>query len=244
MQIAVDVAGFSAADADELRRAMGVQALHREDGAAARAVLRRDGRQRDHRRAGRDDLREDAGVRELRLPGEPLDQLRVAGLLQRLVQALLPGGVLRGAAELPADGLLLAAVAGRRRPPARRARPRPGRQPTAAPRRSCSRTRAATGGQAIRLGLAEVRTIGARARRGDRRRARRAAARSPTWPTWPAGCGSPCPQAEALATAGAFGCFGDRTAGRRCGRRAWWPRCARTSCPAPRSGSTRPRCPG
>ncbi len=107
----------------------GLQALGAEDGAAAGAVLRGDGGQRHHRRAGRRHLREDAGVRELRLPGEPLDQLRVAGLLQLLVQAVLPGGVLRGPAELAADGLLLAAVAGGRRPSARRARPRTGREP-------------------------------------------------------------------------------------------------------------------
>ena len=34
MQLAVDVAGFDAGEADLLRRAMGVEALHREDGAS------------------------------------------------------------------------------------------------------------------------------------------------------------------------------------------------------------------
>ena len=36
--------------------------------------------------------------------------------------------------------------------------------------------------------------------------------------------GAPLPAVEALATAGAFGCFDDSTAGRRCGRRGRWPR--------------------
>ena len=85
--------------------------------------------QRDHRRAGRRRLRQAAGLRQLRLPGEPRDQLRLPGLRQRLAQALPPGGVLRRAAQRPADGLLLPAVAGRRRPPARGAGPRPGHQP-------------------------------------------------------------------------------------------------------------------
>ena len=45
--------------------------------------------------------------------------LRLAGVLLVLAQAAPPGRVLRGAAARPADGLLLAAVAGGRRPPAR-----------------------------------------------------------------------------------------------------------------------------
>ena len=54
--------------------------------------------------------------------------LRVAGVLLVLAQAASPRRVLRGAAAGPADGLLLAAVAGRRRPPARRHRTWAGRQ--------------------------------------------------------------------------------------------------------------------
>ena len=207
MQVAVDVAGFSAADADELRRAMGAKRSEREDGTAAGAVLRGDGGQRHHRRAGREHLREDAGVRELRLPGEPLDQLRVAGLLQLLVQAVLPGGVLRGAAQLAADGLLLTAVAGGRRPSARRARPRPGRQPGPLGRDPRDATRGSTGGWAVRLGLADVRSIGIDLADGiDAERERGGAFRDlrRLRPPHPAHR----PQVEALATAGAFGCFG------------------------------------
>ncbi len=184
----------------------GRQAVHREDGAAARPVLRRDDRERDHRRGRGPDLREDAGVRQLRLPGEPLDQLRLAGLLQRLVQAVLPGGVLRGAAQLAADGLLLAAVAGRRRPPARRRGVRPGRQ-------------RGRGGGGVGAGLAlrrwAGRAVGAVERAHHRRRAGRARSRTNAARAAPYAdladlsrrVRLTVPQAEALATAGAFGCF-------------------------------------
>ena len=120
MQLAVDCAGFSAAEADQLRRAMGskrsTERMRRlrgrfYDGMRAAA--------RHHRRGGRPDLREAGGVRQFRLPRKPFAELRVAGVLLVVVQAAPPGGVLRGAAAGAADGLLLAAVAGRRRPPAR-----------------------------------------------------------------------------------------------------------------------------
>ena len=58
MQIAIDVAGFSAGRGRRAAPGDGVEALDRADGAAARAALRRDGRQRDRRRRGRRDLRE------------------------------------------------------------------------------------------------------------------------------------------------------------------------------------------
>ncbi len=45
-------------------------------------------------------------------------------------------------------------------------------------------------------------------RRADRRGARARTGRTPTWPTWSAVPGSPRAQVEALATAGAFDCFG------------------------------------
>jgi error-prone DNA polymerase len=91
MQMAIDVAGFDANGADELRRAMGLQALRGADGPAARAALPGHGRQRHHRCARRRPLRQALRVRQLRLPGEPRDELRVPRLRQRLVQALPPG---------------------------------------------------------------------------------------------------------------------------------------------------------
>ena len=122
MQLAMDSAGFTPTEADKLRRAMGSKRSIQPDGGDAGAPLQRDGGERHHRRPRRRPVREAVRVRELRLPGEPRDQLRVPGLRQRLAQALPPGRVLRRAAERAADGLLLAAVAGRRRPAARRAR--------------------------------------------------------------------------------------------------------------------------
>ena len=65
-----------------------------------------------------------------------------------------------------------------------------------------------------------------------------------TSPTWPRRVRLTVPQAEALATAGAFELLRGATGGRRCGRPGWWPRCGRSSCPAPRSAWTRPPLPG
>ena len=138
-----------------------------------------------------------------------------------VAQALLPGGVLRRAAQRPADGLLLAAhrwsqdarrhgvevrtpdlnAGGRPRPPWSHAgRPGRGSGPAgAAPARPATWGR---GGPAVRLGLG----VGARHRRrpgrADRRRGR--PVRRPGGPG-PPGRRSPLAQLEALATAGAFG---------------------------------------
>ena len=134
------------------------------------------GGQRHHRRAGRRPVPQALRVRQLRLPGEPRDELRLPGLRQRLVQALPPGRVLRRADQRPADGLLLHPVPGRRRPPARGRGAPAGHQrqrrrghPGAAGRtrrrgRSAGRqpppAQWGVGGPVVRLGLSEVRTIG------------------------------------------------------------------------------------
>lgn len=131
MQIAVDVAGFTAAEADELRRAMGAKR------STARMERLRD---RFYEGCAANDigeelalphLREAPGVRQLRLPRVARPVVRAPGVRERVVQALLPGGVLRGPAQGPADGLLLAAVAGDRRPPPRRDGAQPVREPVA-----------------------------------------------------------------------------------------------------------------
>ena len=80
-------------------------------------------------RGRRPDLREAGRLRQLRLPREPLGVVRLPGLRQRLAEAPLPGRVPGRPAERPADGLLVAQHPGRRRPPPRRGRPRPRRQP-------------------------------------------------------------------------------------------------------------------
>ena len=242
MQIAVDVAGFSAADADELRRAMGAKRSTekmerlRERFYAGMAANGITGELAD------EDLREDAGLRQLRVPGEPLDQLRVAGLLQRLVQALLPGGVLRGAAQRPADGLLLAPVAGGRRPPARRAGARPGRQLRAPRARCCNPSHAAPGGR--RSGWVWPRC--ARSATSSRRRSSRSAsgrARTATSPISPVACGwaSRRPRRWRRRGPSAASAW---TGARRSGRPGWWRRCARSSCRAPPWGWSPRSCPG
>ena len=113
----------------------GVQAGDREDRAAEGEAVRRDGRARHHRRAGRRHLHPDPGVRELRLRREPRDQLRPAGLRLVLAQAALPGGLSGRTAAGAADGLLLPAVAGGRRPAARRTRAPAGHRPVRGARR-------------------------------------------------------------------------------------------------------------
>ena len=80
MQMAVDVARFTAAEADQLRRAMGAK----RSSAKMKALMARffDGcrRQRPRPGAGDADLRADPRVLRLRLPRSALDVVRAAGL--------------------------------------------------------------------------------------------------------------------------------------------------------------------
>ncbi len=156
MQLAVDCAGFSAAEADQLRRAMG----------SKRST------EKMRRLRGRfyDGMRERHGI-----TGEVADRiyekleafanfgfpeshsLSFASLVfySSWFKLHHPGGVLRRAAAGAADGFLLAAVAGGRRPPARGHRART-RMSTPAWRTPRWRTR----GTEVRLGLGSVRHIG------------------------------------------------------------------------------------
>ena len=136
MQMAIDVGGFSPGEADMLRQAMGskrsherMERLHQRfaDGAAERGVARR--RHRDH-------LGEAGRLRQLRLPREPLGELRLPRVRVVVAEALVPGRVLRRAARRPADGLLRPAHPRAGRPPPRRRgpHPRPQRSPPPPPR--------------------------------------------------------------------------------------------------------------
>ena len=107
----------------------GVETKHRAHGGAQRPALRGHGRQRHHRRDRRRHLRQARRLRQLRLPREPLGELRLPRLLVVVDEAPLPGRLLRRPAQRPAHGLLLAQHPGGRRPPARRHRPRARRQP-------------------------------------------------------------------------------------------------------------------
>jgi DNA polymerase III alpha subunit len=112
----------------------GVQAVGGTHATAAWPVLRRHAADTRRRRRGdRPGVRKTGSLREFRFSGKPRAELRVTGVLLIVVQAASPGGVLRGAAARAADGLLLAAVAGGRRPQARGdgARPVCRRQPGA-----------------------------------------------------------------------------------------------------------------
>ena len=100
MQLAVDVAGFDAGEADQLRRAMGAKRSSTKmeklksrlyDGMAHPA--------RHHRRRRRPDLRAAAGLRQLRVRRVARAVVRRAGLLLVLAEAAPPRGVLRGAAR-------------------------------------------------------------------------------------------------------------------------------------------------
>ena len=129
MEMAIVIAGFSAADADELRQAMAAKrSAARMEKMRAR-LLRRDGGARGDRCGGRPGLRGAGRLRQLRLPRVALGVVRPSRLLLRLVEAALSGRVHRGAAQLPADGLLVAPVAGGRRAAPRRGRAAPPREP-------------------------------------------------------------------------------------------------------------------
>ena len=268
MQMAIDVADFTPAMRRPAAPGDGLQAVARADGGAARPAATRAWPATGSSARPADEIYEkleafaDFGFAEshsysLRVPG-----LRSA----RGCKRLLPGRVLRGAAGRAADGVLLAADAGRRRPAARRGGARPGPQRLrragrrssagADPGRGAAPVAVARGpdwsdlavrtGYAVRLaGWASIRCDRCRRwRAADRRRAPRPY-RSPTWPTWSAGSSCPPAQLEALATAGAFGCLGRDAPGRRCGR----PGAVAQDgpghgCRASRSGSSAPPLPG
>ena len=131
MQIAIDVAGFTPTEADELRQAMSAKRSGERMAPSPRPALRGDGRARACRRGGRAGLRGTGRLRQLRVPREPLGGLRPPRLLHRLVQGPLPGRVHRRAAQRTAHGVLVAPEPGGRRqasrggrPPARRQRRR------------------------------------------------------------------------------------------------------------------------
>ena len=129
MRIAIEVAGFSPAESDGFRRAMGtwrspaeMEKLHARfvDGCVAVQGMPRD-RRRGALPAGR-------RVRQLRVRQEPRGGLRPDRLRVGLPQALLPGPVPRRARQRPADGLLPRGGARQRREAPRGRRPAGRRQ--------------------------------------------------------------------------------------------------------------------
>ena len=253
MQMAIDVGGFSPGEADMLRQAMGskrsrerMERLHQRfaDGAAgAGRGLRR---HRDH-------LGEAGRLRQLRLPREPLGELRLPRVRVVVAEALVPGCLLRGPARRPADGLLRPPHPRAGRPPPRRRGPHP------RPQRLCrdlhiggtrhrqggaggSRRRSG-GGTGRRCGWGSP-TCGGSATTWPRRSPR--VGPTPTRRTWRAGCPSRSRSSRRWPPAGpstASGCRGGRRSGRR-GRSPRWARTATapSACRASSPGCRPPIC--
>ena len=115
MKLAMVAAGFSPGEADNLRRILSHKRA-RSCSCRTRSASRRVRRAGLPQRVRRDLLPAVQGLRPLRLPREPLGVVRAHRLRLDLPEALLPGGVHRGAPQLAADGLLRAAHPGGRRP--------------------------------------------------------------------------------------------------------------------------------
>ena len=120
LRMAMTVAGFTGGQAEELRRAMGFKRSEKRMRAIEGQL--RDGMARNgitgeaaDRSSGRSPRLRSTDSRVA------LGELRPDCLRQRVPQGALPGGVLRGAARQPADGVLSPGHAGERRAAARRA---------------------------------------------------------------------------------------------------------------------------
>ncbi len=169
-------AGFSPAEAEELRRAMSRKRSQEAIERAPRALPRR--RRAEHgvaAGAGRAGLGADPGLLRLRLPEGALGRLRPARLPVGLAARPPRPGVPLRAAERAADGLLPARLAGPRgaaaRHPRRPARRQP--QPRPLPRRTPRDGECAAGCGADRARLREGGARGGDGGAGRRARARR-----------------------------------------------------------------------
>jgi error-prone DNA polymerase len=105
LRMAMVAAGFTGGEAEELRRAMGFKRSEKRmqqiegklrEGMAKHGIT---GGGRSHRPV-------DHVVRAVRLSRVARGQLRAARLCERVPEGALPGGVLHGAAQQPADGVL------------------------------------------------------------------------------------------------------------------------------------------
>ena len=119
MQMAIDAAGLLARRGRPAAPGDGLEAVEGAHGADARPADGGHGRAGHHRRDRRGDRAQARGVRELRVPREPLGVVRVPRVRELVDQAAPPRRVRVRVAERAADGLLLAAHVGARRPPAR-----------------------------------------------------------------------------------------------------------------------------
>ena len=175
MQMAIDVAGFDAGRGRPAAPGDGLQAVARADGADHATGSTRGWPSDGITGELADDLYLQARrVRQLRLPGEPRDELRLPGLRQRLAQALPPGARSAPRCSTPSRwastrrspwsttpaGTGSRCAARTSTPAAPRPSWSPPRRPGGAAGRGSRRTRWGLGGPAVRLGLASVRTLG------------------------------------------------------------------------------------
>ena len=162
MQVAIEVCGYTAVEADIFRKAMGSHRSHAKM-QAERGRVR--GRRHAHRPDGgrrRGALPEVQRLRRVRLRPRPRRRLRQDQLRHRLAEALLPGALHRRRAQQPADGLLLPRGRHQRREAPRDRRPADRRQRVGLGARHAAR--ADDGTHAIRLGLRQVKGIDERAK--------------------------------------------------------------------------------
>ena len=108
MRIAIVAAGFTPAEADQLRRAMASFRNPGDDPQLPGQVHRGHDRPRLRTRLRRTLLPPDRGLRRIRLSREPRSQLRPPRLHLVVAEVPLPGGLRLRAPEQPADGLLRA----------------------------------------------------------------------------------------------------------------------------------------
>ena len=123
MRVAIDCAGFTAGEADQLRRVMATFKYTGGVSALQGQADRRHGRQRLRARLRRADLQAARGLRQLRLSRKPCRLLRADRLCLVLDEMPASGRLLRGPAQRPADGLLRAGPDRPRRARARRRGP-------------------------------------------------------------------------------------------------------------------------
>ena len=124
MRIAIEVGGFTPAESDGFRRAMGTWRSNKEMEKLHKQFRRRlHAPARDDRGDGRGAVPPGRGVRQLRVRQVARRGVRPNGLRIGVPQAVLPGPVPGRADQRPADGLLPGRGAGQRREAPRGGRP-------------------------------------------------------------------------------------------------------------------------
>ncbi len=106
MQVAIAAAGFTPAEADELRRAMGHKRSHERMSAIAAKLIDGMARNGIPEEVGAAHLQSDPRLCRLRLSRESCGELCADCVCDRVSASLLPGGVHGGDSQCAADGFL------------------------------------------------------------------------------------------------------------------------------------------